>query len=197
VSRDDEDITGKFLRAKQGDADAFAAIFHHFYRRLCGYIRTMLTTTDQRQHHEEDLANHVMSRVWEMRNREMFDVAQRREEIWQAICRVAIFDTRDRARYVRSKKRNVEDLGFWDDCNSIASIRNRSNHEREFEISELWRVFWNKLPDDSYREIVRLSLAGISKREIAEKLNTTERTINRRIEVMVQLWQDTCEPSRR
>jgi DNA-directed RNA polymerase specialized sigma24 family protein len=56
------------------------------------------------------------------------------------------------------------------------------------ELGDLTRYLLRLLPDDQIRSVATWRMAGYSNSEIAQKLNCTERTIERKLKLIRELW---------
>ena len=60
-------------------------------------------------------------------------------------------------------------------------------------VAEQYQILLSVLPDDMYREIVRLKLLGKSACEIAEQFDVVPRTIQRKLKIIQNLWLETLQ----
>ncbi len=60
-------------------------------------------------------------------------------------------------------------------------------------VAEQYQILLDVLPDDRYREIVRLKLMGKSAGEIAEEFDVVARTIHRKLKIIQNRWLESLE----
>ena len=63
------------------------------------------------------------------------------------------------------------------------------------EMQESLEQLLDLLPDDEYRAIANMRMEGHSNQEIAEELGCTERTVERRLQRIREIWEQAAEPS--
>ena len=93
----------------------------------------------------------------------------------------------NRRKYLGRKKRL---LGI---TNQFARIFNRSDDSihayDDLEFVEVWERFTKSLPDDKYREIVRMKMEGMEVNEIAIQLDSVPRSVQRKLKIVLGKWE--------
>ena len=183
----DPDITLWLKRAREGDEDAFGKLFHFYIGRIKSYVRRRLTAQDQAEGFDEDLANESMTSVWQGLAKGKFETVSNREELWFTMMSVAKSRAMDRRKYLRRKKRMFGITG------QLATLFERSVDSSlaadEFEILEFWEQYIKTLPNDEYREIVRMKLEGKEVNEIATQLDSVPKSVQRKLRIVRVGWK--------
>ena len=121
------------------------------------------------------------------------------QELWRLLKTIAIRKTNDLRKNLRAQKRggnqavyNQADLS--DDSTAPlagvdAATDNSGCPTLETELSELFNLLLEKLPDERHRDVILLKLQGASVAMIAEHLGTTTRTVQRMIKKIEEDWQ--------
>ncbi len=183
----DHEITYWLSRARQNDEVAFGKLFGFYIGRLRLYLKNKLTGQDRAEGFEDDLANESMFSVWHGLTEGRFESVTNREELWFAMMCVAKARALNRRKYLRRKKRL---LGI---PNQLASIFNcsvdLSRASDELEIIDVWEKFTESLPNDEYREIVRMKLDGMDVNEIAIRFDSVPRGVQRKLRIVQVRWE--------
>ena len=183
----DPDITHWLSRARDGDVFGFEKLFEFYICRLRSFLRQRLTDQDRAEGFEDDLAIESMAAIWEDLTAGRFGHVKNREEFWFAMMRVAMSRAMDRRRYLRRKKRLFKVMEAIEKYFNFCVEPNA--HEDAFDFLEVWEGFTKSLPDDQYREIIRLKMDGLDAEAIAEMLDVVPRTIFRKQAIMKNRWE--------
>ena len=174
-------------QARLGNQAAFSRLFDFYFNRLRSYISPKLTSQDRHEGYDEDIAIDCMERLWQDLTEGRFEAVVHREDLWIAMMCIAHSKSIDRRRYHRAKKRFhviITQMEFVSLCSPSYVFPSK-----ELEFVEEWELFEESLPDDQYREIVRLKMEGLDVTDIATRLETTKRTVNRNLETTKGYWK--------
>ena len=168
-------------RARENDEDAFGKLFDFYIGRLRLYLRNKLTSQDRAEGFEDDLASETMTTIWQGLTKGRFENVTNRVELWYVMMAVGNRRALNRRKYLRCKKRLVGIPG------QLATFLKRDVEpipaSHYFDVLDAWEQFMKTLPNDQYREIVRMSLEGMNVNEIATLLNIVPRTVERKQEI--------------
>jgi DNA-directed RNA polymerase specialized sigma24 family protein len=182
---EDTEITLWLRKARDGDESAFAELFHFYVARVREYVTKELTAQDRRQGFADDLASECLTKVWRDLNKGCIGSVSNRDELWYAMMRVAKSCAVNRRNYLRRSKRFMGIPIFMD-----ALLRRSVDSEsigNEFEYLELWETFAKTLTDQQ-REIVSLKMDGFDNREIAVRIDSVERRVAYKLQLIRTLW---------
>lgn len=161
-----KDLTTEFFifeEMKKGKEYAFDYFFNYYYPGLCVFAQKIISLPEGQA---KDIVQDVFVKLWN--DREKLDIKT-------SIRSYLFVSVRNRCMDVLRKKSRSFQLKEMSDGHDVA--------EQSFEtyiLSELENLFnesLNKLPERC-REVFELSrLQGLKNREIAEKLNLSEKTV--------------------
>lgn len=156
-----------YTEMKRGKEYAFDFFFHYYYPGLCVYAQNLISLPEEEA---RDIVQDVFVKFWN--DREKLDIRVSIRSYLFASVKNKCFDV------VRKKNRNIK----------VQEISDEHNFTDEsfdtYILSELEALFnnsLNKLPERC-REIFELSrLHGLKNREIAAKLNLSEKTVENQV----------------
>lgn len=181
------DISRWISQARLGNEEAFSRLFDFYFSRLRTYISPKLTSRDRHEGYEEDMAVDCMQRLWEDLTEGRFEAVVHGEDLWNAMMCIVQSKSIDRRRFHRREKRFcviLNQMEFVSQCSSSYKFPSS-----ELVFVEEWELFVVSLPDDQYREIVRLKMEGHGVLDIAKRLETTPRSVNRKLERAEDCWK--------
>jgi RNA polymerase sigma-70 factor (ECF subfamily) len=184
VSADDS-FLDLITRLRAGDSDAAGEIFRRFARRLIGLARLRLDARLQSKVDPEDVVQSALKSFFVRHAGGEFDLSSwdslwslltvitlrkcgHKLEYFQAACR-------DVQREVTPQRRDDDSSASWE------AIAREPRPEEAAELAETVEQLFRDF-DAEHRSIFELSLQGCSIPEISSQLNTSERTVYRRLE---------------
>ncbi len=181
-------ITLWISQVRLGNREAFSKLFDFYFSRLRTYISPKLTSRDRHEGYEEDMAVECMTKLWVDLTEGLFEAVVHREDLWNAMICIAHSKSIDRRRYHRSEKRLCvihNQMEFVAQCSPSYQFP-----PSELEFVEEWRLFEASLPNDQFREIVRLKMEGKDIADIQSLLEMLPRTLQRKLVRIEDLWKE-------
>ncbi|NPA34221.1 MAG: sigma-70 family RNA polymerase sigma factor [Chlorobi bacterium] len=168
-----EEVMALVQRVAQGDNEAFATLYQHYYEPLLSYMKSFIN--------DEMLAEDMTQDTFiKAQNKIMKGQYQERGRFFQWLCQVGRNMYID--HYRRKKVRGVGPMPAWTEEDTrdtfFATDEGRADfYIEEKETKELIRELLSQLPEDQ-RKVVEMKIyEGLTFREIAEKtgvnINTT------------------------
>lgn len=199
-----------WMRAlEKDDQSAAQALFDRYFDRLVALARRKLGTTARRAFDEEDIAvtalYSCLAGVIDGRYPQLED----RDHLWRLLVKITERKVCDAMRKHTSAKRGAGNVrGESVFINTGGSSLGGGIHEipdreptEEFadQLAQQCEHLVQKLGDANLVEVATLVLAGYSTAEIARKTDRTQRTIQRRIKLIQEIWssddgKDDAEP---
>lgn len=174
-------ITALLSGVKQADRDAVRALFDKCYLRVTDISRRKLGRAPRRGFDDDDVAN---SAFWEFLSRAAegrFLKLETREDVWQVLTLLVGDKVADRLRHEGRRKRGGGEPGV--PLEEVAeAVSKLDDPSLEAEVNDAKEVFLANLPSDDHRRVVELLAEGRTHEEIAEILNLSIRTVDRRVE---------------
>lgn len=182
----DPEITASLLGVRSGNTDAFAILFNFYIERLRGYVVARLSHRDRGEGIEDDLSSEIMNCLWfDLSGGRFLNVIDR-EELWFAIMRIAKSRIIDRRRYVGRMRRAIIKTISW---STGINAETRSEID-QFIVFDAWKLFTESLEDQQLKELVRMKMDGLTSDTAAEQLGLVPRTVQRKLKIIRELWED-------
>jgi len=195
----DESVTTWIGALKAEKEGAAQALYERYIRRLMGLARKKLGGVPRRVSDEEDIAQVVMNSFFEGVRESRFPRLRDRDDLWQVLVMLTERKVVDQVRRQFSRKRRGEvgesALLFHQDVGSCMGGLNdvmarEPSPEFAAEVAEEMERRLGQLQNEELRRIAVLKLEGRTNSEIAKELGCVTRTVERRLELIRNLWHD-------
>ena len=168
------------VRLREGDEHAAAVVFERFVRRLVGLASQRLDARTRRLHEPEDVVQSAFRSFFARLEEGAYEL-DGWDSLWGLLTIITLRKCRGRRRYTHARKRDAAREVAWpescDGCWFELVDREPSPVEAAM-ITELVSSLLNELKSPE-RAIVELCLDGYETREIASRLDRSERTVQR------------------
>ena len=200
---DHESVTKWLEDLRSGNAsEAQKAIWDEFYRRVAGLARTKLGDFPKRVIDEEDIAISVFDSFFKRHNEGQFPELDNRGALWTLLATITVRKVINQRQKHYAKKRGqgrIRGESMWSCPEDGQGLDAIPDAETSPEFIDDWINLcgeaFDRLQDDTLKEVARYRLAGYSNAEIAEKLGVVERTVERKMRLIRQEWSDDSESS--
>ncbi|MEW4561528.1 ECF-type sigma factor [Bremerella sp. JC770] len=178
------------------DSESAAPLFERYFPRVARYVRRKLGKTTRRVVDEEDIAIATMHVCLDKIQRGMLTALSNREQLWRMMATVASRQVIDLRRRVYANCRGGgtvrgESVFFHEDGSGISQVADKQSPIDSYDnLREDVRAFVASLEDDNLRKIAELSLAGLDTSEISKRVGRTRRTVQRRLRMLHDAWQE-------
>jgi DNA-directed RNA polymerase specialized sigma24 family protein len=174
-------ITALLSGVKQADNDAAHALFGKCYDRVVAISLKKLGNMPRRGFDEDDVANSAFHEFLSRAAAGGFKKLENREDVWQVLTLLVGDKIGDRLRHEGRMKRGGGEPGV--PLVDVAEVVSKLDDPAlEAEINDAKRVFLANLPSDDHRRVVELMAEGRTHEDIANTLNLSLRTVDRRVE---------------
>jgi DNA-directed RNA polymerase specialized sigma24 family protein len=180
---------------KAGDDRAAEHLWAIYFKKLVSLARHKLPRHLVLPADEEDAALSAFKSFFRGVEKRRFPRLEDRDDLWQLL--VMLTDRkacRMRKRELRAKRGGgkVRSLSASETGErGIGAIISRApTAEFAAQIAEEIRLRMNELDDDGLRSVATAKFEGYSNSEIAERLGVVERTVERRLSVIRNLWTE-------
>lgn len=197
----EEPITQWIRQLEAGRPDAAQPLWDHFCQRLIQLAQQRLPNQLRTTYDHDDVAVSAFHSLCRAVVRPETSPLQDRFNFWRLLATIAERKIMQRLRDERRDKRNV-DRRVAESClatpdESSLGLDGLPSREPtpEFaaEFADLCDSLILSLPDDTLRQIAQLKLSEHSTQEIAQRLECTPRTIERKLLLIRAHWQDELE----
>jgi RNA polymerase sigma factor (sigma-70 family) len=192
-------ITRMILDLRNGDPvvrnAAARLIWERYFRDLLTLARKNLDKRIRLRTDEEDVTQSMFKSFCLRQERGEFDLAGR-DELWKLLVTITLHKARNAAKAQRREKRDVFREQTLSDGDETGSAGWLLEQMEAADPSPLEAVVLNEalerrlqaLADPELREIALWRLEGHSNREIAGRLDCTERSVERKLARIRSLW---------
>ncbi len=190
-------------RLQEGDEAAATEIWEAYYRRLLGLARARMNQLPKRDVDEEDIVINAFDSFFRgVKQQRFIDLADR-TSLWRIL---AMLTSRKVAREIerrmsqkrgQGKVRGESVFQPTDDneAGRLGDVEWDSKQQPDFlaQMREEMDVLLARLEDDELRAIAMMKLEGSTNQEIADHLEVTERTVERKVKKIRDAWASTLE----
>ena len=184
---------------KKGDERAGFQIWNRYVGKLVALARSKLKNTAKRESDEEDLVVTAFNAFFEGVQQERFQDLNNRDDLWQVLIMLTERRAIDQIRRQNTLKRgrgNVRGESIFEHASDdVSSDHGISNIEdptptADFaaQFSDELRVCFEKLNDSELQAIVLLKFEGFTNSEIAQQIERSLSSVERKLRLIRQLW---------
>lgn len=196
---------GSISRAisQTGEMDERSAqlLWNRFFERLCRFADRKIYDRHRRMLDPEEIAGSAMFALMDGLKKGNFHKVKDRDQLWQMLVTITGRKAINKAKHLDRDKRGGKltrgesALGGVGLANLEQYIDECDDPAKFVEIEMTCHELLLSLPDDVYREIALMRLAGFSNQEIANKLGCSTRTIDRKLIAIREVWNEAEQNS--
>lgn len=197
---EDRSVTRWIEQVKEGSETAAAQLWNHFYARLVALARRKLGETPRRVADEEDVVLSAFESFFSRAQDGRFPRLHDRDDLWQLLVKIterkAFNERRRQLRIKRGAGKVRGESVFLDTSRSVTTgeIGQAAGAEPTPEFAAIaaegLRGLLDRLDDDQLRQIALLKLEGYTNQEIADRINRSLPTVERRLKLIRETWQE-------
>jgi RNA polymerase sigma factor (sigma-70 family) len=194
TSEIDGSVTHFFGQLRAGKRAAADALWERYCPRLLALARKTLAGRRPRGADPEDAVQSAFVSFWQRAERGQFVGAMDRNQLWNLLGLITVRKSLKQLQRERTRKRGGGRVV------SETDLANREGHAVSFEqfagstpAPEFDLVCDDLLSalEDEPRAIALYRLMGYSNREISELMDCTERTVERKLNLIRAIWEDS------
>ena len=191
----EDSVTQWISELRDESPEAADRIWRHFVNRLLAVARRKIPSANRVGYDEEDAAQSAFHSLCAGLMQGRFEDVLDRNSLWSLLLvitsrKIAVrrrYDSRQRRDAARSVQESVFSAGGAD--LGLDGMPSREpSPEFAFEFAETCDELFAGLDADKLRQVGLLKMDGYSDSEVAEKLNCSRRTIQRRLELIRRNW---------
>lgn len=190
---DDEALTIWMKRLRDGDRRSAQQLWEAYYGKLVVLARQRLSGRKALVADEEDVALSAFKSFCKGLEAGRYPQLDDRDDLWRLLVTITLHKTLKLVRNETRKKRG----GDWkrttprgDDDDRLPELSgNEPTPDLAVELAEEFERLMQRLNTPELRELVILKLEGHTNAEIAQRWNKSERTVERKLGIVRQLWQ--------
>jgi DNA-directed RNA polymerase specialized sigma24 family protein len=187
-------VTQWIVQLKQGERDAAAPLWQRYYRLLVERTRRKLLGAPRGAGDEEDVVLTAFDNFCRAAERGRFPRLDDRNDLWQLLLLLTDREAINHRRRATSERRgggrvlNEGELGRSGDSPLVRLAGREPTPEDAAQLAEDCRRLFGQLRDPGLEEVARLKMECYSVEEIAALLGCVPRTIQRRLNLIRQIW---------
>lgn len=187
---DDESPTLWVVRLRQGDGDAAQKLWQQYFQQLVHLARRRLQNTARRVADEEDVALSAFHSFFRGIERGRFPQIDDRYDLWKLLMTITL----NKISHLRRDAGRAKRGGGWksvplDEIETLKSLVGKEpTPELAAELVDQLEQLLGELQDTTLQQIAVCKMEGFTNAEIAQQLQVAERTIERKLKIVRQIW---------
>ena len=189
--QNDEPISIWLHQLADGDDDAADGLWRSYFDRLRKFASRRLRDMPRHRSDEEDVALSAFHSFFQGAKADRFPQLNDRDDLWKILITITARKAVAHQRKHFAAKRgggNVQNEGSDADAFQ-GTIGSEPTPELLAELEEDFAILIRQLTDATARQIALLKFEGYTNREIAEKLDCSERTVERKLTLVRATWK--------
>ena len=200
-----EQVTQWITKLGRGDPAAAEVLWERYFSKLVQLARRELGATPRRAADEEDVALSAMHSFCRGLAEHRFPQVQGDDNLWKLLVTITARKANaERRRYYAQKRggghvRGESVFAALDpdqsqDAGIGAVLGREPTPELACMVAEDCERLLDRLGDDTLRQVATLTLQGYSTAEIAEQLGCLQRTVQRKLNTIREIWSQEAPP---
>jgi DNA-directed RNA polymerase specialized sigma24 family protein len=200
----EESVTQWIGQMQAGDSAAATKLWERYFHRLVGLARKKLRGMPRRAADEEDVALSAFNSFCRAAESDKFPELLDRNNLWRLLVVITARKAHQLIQHESRQKRGagavldeaaIKPPGRDDsDPNGLAQVLSHEpTPEFAAQLNEQYQRMLDRLNDPQLRSVAEWKMDGYSNAEIAIKLGCVERSVERKLRLIRELWnQDAC-----
>lgn len=187
-------ISIAILALEDSDESAAQKIWDRFFTRLCQYARTRVYTRHRHVFDEEDVAASAFFALCEGIREDRFGRVRNRDDLWRLLTVLAANKACSARRAEDAQKRGsgqvLPESALDEDTRLMDFLDGAVDPAIEAEFENTLEQLVDQLKDrgDYLAEVVMMKLAGHTREEIAERIECSTKTVDRKLGRIREEW---------
>ncbi|MBI3465674.1 MAG: sigma-70 family RNA polymerase sigma factor [Planctomycetes bacterium] len=191
-------VTNWIGQLRAGDQQAAQKLWERYVQRLLGLARRKLGHAPRRAADEDDVVQSAFANLFLGVREGRFPKLDDRQDLWQVL--VLLTDRRATDQLRRAGRRRDMEIGE----SKLSAPQDSQSHQAGLaqiaaqeptpdfaaQVAEQYQGLLASLGDDTLRQIAQWKMEGFTNEEIAQKLGCVTRTVERKLEMIRQRWQE-------
>ena len=194
-------VSKALIRFNEIEEKASQLIWDRYFEKLRDFANGKIYPRHKRLFDGEDIAGSALLTLMNGLRENRFNDLRNRRQLWQMLIVIATRKTLNTAAFHDREKRgggkvkgdSAIENGL--ELKGLNSFLNEDDPAKFVELEVSCQELLKALPDEDYREITLLRLAGFSNIEIAMKTGCSRRTIDRKLNAIRLVWAELHDDS--
>ncbi len=189
-------VTWMIERLKADDSQAAGEIWQRFFARLLPLARARLRGLSDRAVDEEDVLVSVFDRFFRAAGENRFARLSDRDDLWQILLMLTDRKVVEHFRHSQAQKRGggqvvrLGDVAENNDANFLELADQEPGPEFIAAFNDNLSNALTRLGEEKTRDVALLKLEGFENQEIADKLRIGLSSVERKLRVIREAWQN-------
>lgn len=183
---DSASVTVWIDKLKAGEPEAAQQIWQRYYARLVELARHKLQGLSKRVCDEEDVALSAFHSFWQAAGAGRFPQLENRDDLWQLLVMHTARKAIAARRYADRQKR----CGHASDAMLHQVVGREPDPQFAAAVVDEFQHLMGRLGDDTLRAIALKKLQGWTNQEIADQLDCSLRSVERKLAVIRGFWSE-------
>ncbi len=186
-------VSHLIAQAKEGDETALAELHARYWPKLVSIARRRLNGAPLRDRDPEDVAQSAFIAFYTSLKAERLPELANRHQLLALLSHIVACKAANEIKRGLTQKQGG---GQVVNATTLTVLADGGDHTplQEAILNDCYEFYINALCE-SLREFAELHLAGFTNREIAERLDCVERTVERKIALMRMRWREIASES--
>jgi RNA polymerase sigma factor (sigma-70 family) len=192
-------ITRWVTALKEGDQAAAQPLWERYHRQLVTLARRKLQSSPRRGADEEDVVQSAFHSFFQGVANGRFPQLNDRDNLWRLLVVITARKALDQLDREHAKRRGGGTVGGESRISPIdggeagiqAVVGDEPTPEFAAQVAEEYDRLLDALDDDTLRRVAVWKMEGFTNDEIAGKLNCSLRTVNRKLDTIRIIWNET------
>jgi len=193
----DGSVTRLIDMLKGGDRAAAQRLWETYFRRLVGLARARLVRAPSPAADAEDVALSAFDSFYRRAERGEFPALDDRNDLWQLLFILTVRKAINLVRYQGRKARAPARVVSLTDLEGLGAeevLGTEPSPEIAAEMVDECRHLLDLLPDETLRAVALWKMEGFTNGEIAAKLGCVEKTVERKLRTIRDVWSGEASP---
>jgi RNA polymerase sigma factor (sigma-70 family) len=193
-------VTVWISKLRSGELDALEKLWAHYSDRLIELARLRLDNSPRQVADEDDIVNSVFLSLCRGAQAGRFGKLQNRDEMWWLLLAITRRKIVDHVRREKAQKRGAGQLETEADLagrdqSSVAFrldqlVGSEPTPEFAAMLDEEHDRLLGLLRDNRLRQVAALRIEGYTVQEIAERIDISKRSVERKLDLIRKLWAE-------
>lgn len=182
---------------KTGDSVAAQKVWERYFDQLIRLANQKLKSTPRRALNEEDVVQVAFENFFRQVQAGRFPKLHDRDDLWQVLAMLIDRKAKDQIKRINAQRADnhlVHGDSINVDPNQPPILEQAADLKPTaatgIELAETFQAKLNELPGEPFRQVALLKLEGFTNKEIAKKLDTALRNVERRLSEIRKIWSD-------
>jgi DNA-directed RNA polymerase specialized sigma24 family protein len=177
-------VTGWIGQAQCGEQDAIQKLWERYFHRLVGLARARLSGVPRRAADEEDVALSAFDSFCRGAERGQYPALHSRDSLWRLLVTLTVRKSQHLVRASSTQKRSGPEA----EADIELVLSREPSPALAAEFAEECRRLLGQLADRTLQSIAVWKMEGHTNKEIAATLGCAPSTVERRLQLIRQIW---------